>query len=134
MIQLLFQTKHFVSVKLVMYSHDKKKVLIMRYPRRSGLPGGHLDARETPDQALSRELKEELGIKVDNFKKVDFFLRGRKGNSVILAYVAVAPKGIKLNPPHPEKEYGEWLDRQEVESLEAISENYRSVILENWPE
>lgn len=132
MIQLLFHTKHYVSVKLVMYSHDKKRVLVMRYPSRSGLPGGHLDAKETPDQALQRELHEELGISVKDFKRVDFFLRGRKGNSVILGYIAIAPKNLKLNPPRPHKEYGEWVTRDELASIN-MSENYKAFILENWP-
>lgn len=132
MIQLLFQTRHYVSVKLVMYSHDKKRVLVMRYPTRSGLPGGHLDAKETPDQALERELREELGITVKDFKRVDFFLRGRRGNSVILGYIAIAPKDIELDPPRPHKEYGEWVTPDQLASLN-IAENYKTFILDNWP-
>lgn len=51
-------------------------------------PGGKIDADETPDMALKRELREELGIEIGSFRhmlqvshdyddrcvKIDFFL------------------------------------------------------------
>ena len=55
--------QHEVSVKVALYSRDGKRVLMMYYPHDDGfgLPGGHIDAGETPDVALERELREELG-------------------------------------------------------------------------
>lgn len=54
--------RHEVSVKVALYSSDGKRVLLMYYPHDDGfgLPGGHIDAGETPDVALERELREEL--------------------------------------------------------------------------
>lgn len=122
-----------VSTKAAIYSADLKTVLIMRYPRRSGLPGGHLEVGETPDQAIVREIMEELGVEIDNLKRTDFFLRNDKpGRSVILGYVGVADSQIELKPTHPKFEYGEWVARDEVSATD-MNEGYKQLILENWP-
>ena len=39
-------------------------------------PGGHIESNETPDQALKRELREELSIEVELFPYNDLDLRG----------------------------------------------------------
>lgn len=122
-----------VSTKAAIYSADLKTVLIMRYPRRSGLPGGHLEVGETPDQAINREIMEELGIEVDNLKRTDFFLRNDKpGTSVILAYVGIAHDKIELRPSHPKYEFGEWVTCDEISEID-MNEGYKQLILENWP-
>lgn len=42
------------------------EVLFVRHPTRGWeIPGGHLEAGESPEQALLRELKEETGIEGD---------------------------------------------------------------------
>src|SRR5277367_3644771 len=43
------------------------------YPNVWDLPGGHLEAGESPDQALIRELEEELGIVPTRFAPLDIF-------------------------------------------------------------
>ena len=54
--------RHEVSVKVALYSSDGKRVLLMYYPHDDGfgLPGGHIDAGETPDVALEREMRRQL--------------------------------------------------------------------------
>lgn len=41
-----------------------------RPERRLDIPGGHIDERETPDQAAIRETFEETGVHIDNAKLV----------------------------------------------------------------
>lgn len=124
---------HSISAKAAIYSYDGKQVLIMRYQTRSGLPGGHLERGETPDVAVARELMEELKIAIPNLKRTDFFLRNNKpGTSVILGYTGTAPENLKLEPTHPDVEFGEWVTRDQVSTID-MNEGYKKLILENWP-
>jgi 8-oxo-dGTP pyrophosphatase MutT (NUDIX family) len=130
--------EHTVSVKVALYSPDGQTVLVMKYPHHQdgpyyGLPGGHLEANETPDQALIRELDEELGIFIPVFEKKSFFLRSGNQGSVILAYSAVAPEGLVLKPTYPEKEYAIWMTAAELGGIENISGEYIKLVTENWP-
>ena len=128
--------KHEVSIKIAIYSHDYEKVLVMVYPDREGihgLPGGHLEDNELPDQALVRELSEELGISLGTFEKKGFFLRSGSEGSVILAYTATAPSDIALNPPDPDFEHAVWMTADEVEAIEHLSIEYKKLVAENWP-
>jgi ADP-ribose pyrophosphatase YjhB (NUDIX family) len=128
--------KHEVSIKIAIYSHDAEKVLVMVYPAREGLhglPGGHLEADELPDQALIRELNEELGISLDAFEKKSFFLRNGDEGSVILAYTATALADIVLNPPDPDFEHAVWMTANEVQAIQHMSIEYKQLVAENWP-
>lgn len=50
-------------------------ILLEQFTKRNnykwGLPGGHLQTKETPEQALNRELKEELNITNISYKKIE---------------------------------------------------------------
>jgi len=126
--------EHTVSVKAAIYSHDLKKALLMKYSRGFyGLPGGHLDANEFPDEAMDRELMEELSITVPSLKRDSFYLRGDRGSSVILGYVGIAEKDIVLQPTNPNKEIGVWMTKDEIRTLPNISDNYKEHLAKNWP-
>ena len=66
-----------------------------RYPGRWGLFGGQLEKDETPEQAVRRETKEEIGIELTDlkfFKK--YKLQREKG--IFEAFFFVAPITVSV--------------------------------------
>jgi 8-oxo-dGTP diphosphatase len=61
------------------------------YPGCWGLFGGHLEAGETPEVALVRELKEEIGYDIANYTKFDRYADDR-----VLRHVFAAPLSVDL--------------------------------------
>ncbi len=125
---------NIVSTKLALYSNDLQSVLVMHYPARAthGLPGGHVESKEHPDDAIRRELMEELTLSVDGLKRTDFFLRGVDRGPIILAYTAIAPADVSIVPTDPDFEYAQWISKDELAHT-SMSPEYVRFVLQNWP-
>lgn len=64
---VLFQ----VSCKVILLNEGKDKVLLLKYNDGFvGIPGGHIEEGESLEDAISRELMEELGIDYDGELKL----------------------------------------------------------------
>ena len=126
--------KHVVSTKLALYSHDNTSVLLMHYPVKGyyGLPGGHVEPQEDPNDTIRRELLEELTLTVDTLKRTDFFLRGGDHGPIILAFTAIAPIDVSIVPTDPKFEYGVWIAKADIATID-MSKEYIRFVLENWP-
>ena len=106
----------------------------MYYPGRGihGLPGGHVEVNEDPDDTIKRELLEELTLVVDTMKHANFFLHPGKHSRIILGYTAIASIDVSIIPTRPGFEHGTWIKREDLDSI-TISDVYRNFIVENWP-
>lgn len=124
--------KFYVSSKAAIFNSDLTKVLAIYISERNcyGLPGGHIEKDESPDQAMYRELYEECGIRPSNLKHVDFFVHDC--GKIVLGYTGtindsnVEPKQIDIEG------IPKWLSKSEYKKV-SIDEGYRKFVLENWP-
>jgi len=60
----------------IIFVNDKRQVLLflrddkpdIPYPNMWDVPGGHVEDKETPEQCIVREMKEEMGLNLEEFQ------------------------------------------------------------------
>ena len=92
-----------IGVFGIIFDKDKKALLAKRRDYDLwNLPGGGVDAGETPEEALEREILEEISAKVKNKKLCGvYFKRGK--DEVVFAYL-VKVKPFTFKPTDEAKE------------------------------
>ncbi|MDQ4120364.1 MAG: NUDIX hydrolase [Acidobacteriota bacterium] len=96
---------------------SRQNVLLLKHLIRAnrsgwGLPGGFLNPGEAPENALKRELKEEVGIEITNLR----FIKARTiGNHVEIIFVCRAEK-TDAKPRAREIIDARWFQIDEVKS------------------
>ena len=104
----LTHTRFTVTAGAVIFN-DQRQVLLLKHRFRTGsgwgLPGGFLERGEQPIEALRRELREEIGLEVDDVEV--FAARSfSKPKQVEVLFRARANADVK--PLTIEVEHAEW--------------------------
>ena len=108
------QTRFTVTAGAIIFNNDGK-VLLLKHRFRAGsgwgIPGGFLEAGEQPEEAMRRELREEIGLEVE---EVEIFTSRsfKKPQQVEILFRCRADAEVK--PLTIEVERAEWF------SIEAL--------------
>jgi 8-oxo-dGTP diphosphatase len=101
-LQTLFMVTRRVSV-IVFYDDDKRILLQDRtgigkfnVNLHWGFFGGGIEDGETPEQTLVREVKEELGYELEDFRYIGVY-QGKLNEHTIILHAFISPLGDKLS-------------------------------------
>lgn len=109
------------SVGLVLYDDEKQLYLTRRkhepYKGELDVPGGYVDHEENLEQALAREMSEEIGLKTEDYEDLDYLTsvyneypwQGSTVPVVCVCFIAKLKNDVHLQPA------------DDVESIEMFS-------------
>ena len=92
--------------RILLQHRDKN---IKRFPDCWGFFGGEIEERETPEEAVKREAKEELGIDLKNFELFKRYELKREDNLYEEEFVFIVPLTIPLEELKKQQREGRGL-------------------------
>ena len=114
--------------------NEKKEILFTERPLTDSfmpgyweLPGGGIEYGETPQESLTREIKEECNIDIEIIKPIaanTYFIDELQRIEITFLCKAVNPEKIKLSTEHSDYK---WLDTTETNSIK-ISDYVKKII------
>lgn len=122
---------HPVSAKVAIYNPERTKVLLTEYlPGKFGLPGGHLEADETPDQAAVREVAEELGVALSPDTITEKHFWRHDSGKIVLGFVATLPEDTDFSLDPEEVLAVHWTPLDDIVAGNVNTRSYDAFILE----
>ena len=117
------------AISVVILNKDKSKVLFIRqYGRnRNVLVAGYINKGENAEEAVYREMKEEIGVEPIEiyFQKTSYW---EKSNTLLLNYYAIL-ENEEIHPNHEVDSY-EWFDLKT--GLEVVAKGGLAEIFYNY--
>ncbi|HRP36891.1 MAG TPA: NUDIX domain-containing protein [Candidatus Dojkabacteria bacterium] len=122
--------------------NDEGEILIVKrdkeliYVNKWDVPGGKLDNDETLFEALNREIKEEVGLKLDKIicTLSSSKFKGKLGNDLIVyrnIYLCSAKGKVELSAEHSEYK---WVKPEDSSNYEFADDKDLADIIKSLPE
>lgn len=84
------------------------------------LPGGKVEGTESPEEALCRELAEELGISVKNFQPLEVLKHNYKDSDLIAILHFFKVSAFDGEPCAKENQNLRWIEPKDVPELDFL--------------
>ena len=117
-------TKKLINVVCVILEDGEGRIFVARRPEGKALaggwefPGGKIEAGETPERALEREIQEELEIQIEVGKALTASSYDYDFGTVVLhPFRANILSGVINLTEHPE---GRWVSRKDLSNLNWV--------------
>jgi 8-oxo-dGTP diphosphatase len=133
------EQKIYISQKAILFDEDGKVLAIRRtetapsQPLHWDLPGGDLEIGNNLIDDISREIKEEAGLEVNNLKVIDAIgeFNEEKEYWVTICYIAEPlSKSVMLSYEHDEYKWitpNEFLELKISPKIRKFVENFKSI-------
>ena len=119
-----------MSAKAIIINKDKFLIIKDKDSDSWGLPGGHIQDGETSNEAIKREVKEEIGLEIDKLDEIGIrelhFDDGGKWNTIFFR-ASSEDQDIDLSK---ESEKFKWILPQEVKNYNLNA--YKEIIKEEF--
>lgn len=116
-------TAHRDGVIAVCLDAERRVLLARQYNHGAGevlweLPGGGIEADESPDDAVRRELAEEVGVRPEHVECIGAYLiNPRRSPFRIHVFVATGPRPAPTSPDDTELIEPAWVAEHEVDAM-----------------
>lgn len=92
-------------------------------------PGGGLEYKETIEDCLMRELKEEIGVSLQSYKLIPKLFQSIRPNwhGVLPTYLCVIKDDAVITLNHEASEYA-WLTLQEIKERDTLELTYEMAL------
>ena len=120
---VLDENEH-IAVAVIFIENDNGEFLIQKTSKEKGgefsSTGGHVDSGETPLMSIKREVKEELGVNVDNEEIEEY---GFMLFDMPLRYLFYLKKNIPINKITIQKEEVDYVEYMSISKINELIEN-----------
>ena len=116
-------------------AHGEILLVVRAYEPKKGMldvPGGFIDTKETIEESITRELKEELGLDLHEFTYVascpdEYAYGGVSSKSLCILFKAKLPEGTELHPADDVESY-EWFSKDAIPYEKIAFKGIRSLL------
>jgi 8-oxo-dGTP diphosphatase len=122
----LSQARFTVTAGALVIDDDNRLLLlkhVFRVGSGWGIPGGFMNKGEQPEEAIRRELHEEIGLELESIELA--FVRTLKKTGQVEIYFRAAPRGTS-QPRSIEIKSAAWFKPEELP--EGLSHDQRKII------